>query len=316
MPFEAILDHMAGGLRHPEARHLIFSAPGAGVGDHRAAVMATLRETAAAWGVPAVWAIHDDTGYVHAHVLLGTRLPSGAMLPFAPDARMLDGMRAVFARHLRGCGVNVTAERASDRSDWTPVAHQVLVRPKPGARAGARTTAKVADRTVERLREAAPHWWIAYGALTLAVLAGAPSVPPASKRLRSQQAKILEADLGPPGMSWRMLRKEDAGLAAWLAEQFPQIFFTASAIELKRGQGLTEQATSDLVGPRFEKRQRAALQRAAKHRQDLIKAVEAWGISLPGMTSTTLVNKLRQMPVPGLAGIAPLRPGRKTRLDR
>lgn len=314
VPFEAILDHMAAGSRLPDARHLVFSAPGAGVADHRAALTATLRETAAAWGVPAVWAIHDDTGNVHAHVLLGSRLPTGAMLPFAPDARLLDGIRAVFARHLRGCGVNVSAERATDRPGWAPAAEQVLVRPQSGGRAGARMAARVADRTVARLREGAPLWWACYGEGALASLALAPPAPMVPKRQRLAQARMLEADLGPPGMSWRMLRKEDASLAVWMADRFPGMFMAASA--MKTGLAHKGDNAADLVELRLARRRRAALLRAAKQREDLIKAVEAWGISLPGMTPEQLVRKLRQAPIPGTIGHVAPKPVRSTTLDR
>ncbi|WP_162937859.1 hypothetical protein [Indioceanicola profundi] len=247
-----------------EARHIVFAVPGTAV---QADVLAHawLADTALNLGVPAAWAVHTDhTEHPHVHVVLGARLPGtgqpGPMLPFAPDGRLADGLRAVLVRHAREMGLDVSAERESDRPDWSADPPPRKVALLGEGRAGSREVIEAEDPFALRLRRSAPAWYARWGAVSLE-RAG----------LVQQSGELDPDDMSDPfaAASYRMLAAESKSLARWMAANRPDVLRAADLI----GQ---EAPTDD----REAKRRQRWHRRAFKERLNLAKAIRAWDVGL------------------------------------
>lgn len=254
----------------PEARHLVVSLPGS-VEQVQAVVAASLRETFLAWDVPVAWAVHTDhSEHPHAHIIIGARLPSarggwGPMLPFAPDGRLLDGLRAVLARWGRASGLDVSSERSSDRAGWLPPERATIELRAPGRR-GRRKVVSVTDPTAARFAVAAPQWWARFGSR-------------AWRRVGDRDGGLAFGD-GPASDAPRWwLQRENPALASWLERCRPDLL--SGALD----------ATPILDGTDGQspagRRSRAA---AERERERLTAAILAWDVRLDGVAPAELAR--------------------------
>jgi len=104
------------------------------------------------------WAVHEDTGNCHAHVLVEAVSESGTRLRFDKWGDYLFGIRVTFAEHLRAVGIEAVANRREDRADLRA---SILLGEEP-----LRESWGIGDyyRLPADVPERVPRWWRKYGA--------------------------------------------------------------------------------------------------------------------------------------------------------
>ncbi len=281
----------------PAARHLVVSLPGSAE-QVQAVVAASLRETFLAWDVPVAWAVHTDhSEHPHAHIIIGARLPSaaggkGAMLPFAPDGRLLDGLRAVLARWGRASGLDVSSERSGDRSGWQPLDRVTIELRAPGKR-GRRRVVSVADPTAARFAVAAPHWWARFGSKVW-------------RQLGDQRAGQSFGEASVADLPKRWLQRENPALASWLERCRPDLLSEAP------------DPATPIVDGRDDQSPAIRRSRAAREREldRLTAAILAWEVGVDGVDPLELARLIASPALRNHSQTKASRPERSRSPDR
>lgn len=154
-----------------QVRHFVMSAPAVERRERDAlvqAVAATVQETFGSEGHRCLWAMHEEHGrHPHVHVVVEARQEgTGRRLKLDRRGELLDGLRAVLARHVNALGPE--DRDPSRRADREELIEQLRI-------AGASRDGRVVPQPRGRdprpwlmpLDQAAPQWWRANGASAL-----------------------------------------------------------------------------------------------------------------------------------------------------